>query len=124
MTPATRCAWENNNFDIEINTRNNNSVKEKDPSLVYLFICSFIIMHPSVRSTNLKQSITFFKASSCMMPFSFNRTIFCRRYYNGMRVTLIAAMVYLFTIPQRHLAVNFCITFRCQLLTETFGIKF
>ena len=47
FTTATRCAWENNNFDI--NTRSNNAFKEKDPSLVYLFIFSFIIIHPSVR---------------------------------------------------------------------------
>ena len=47
FTTATRCAWENNNFDI--NTRSNNAFKEKDPSLVYLFIFSFIIMHPYVR---------------------------------------------------------------------------
>ena len=47
FTAATRCAWENNKFDI--NTRSNNAFKEKDLSLVYLFIFSFIIMHPSVR---------------------------------------------------------------------------
>ena len=33
-------------------------------------------------------------------------------------------IVYLFTIPQRHLVDNFCIESRCQLLTETFGINF
>ena len=55
--------------------------------------------------------------------FSVNRTISCLRY-SGMRVTLIAAIVYLLTIPQRHLADNFCIKFRCQLLTETFAVNF
>ena len=45
FTTATRCAWENNNFDI--NTRSNNAFKEKDPSLVYLFIF-FIYNHASI----------------------------------------------------------------------------
>ena len=40
-----------------------------------------------------------------------------------MRVTLKAAIVYLFTIPKRHLADNFCITLRCQLLIENFGVE-
>ena len=40
-----------------------------------------------------------------------------------MRVTLLAAIVNLFTIPQRHLADNFCIESRCQLLTETFAVN-
>ena len=43
---------------------------------------------------------------------------------SGTRVTLLAAIVYLFTIPQRHLADNFCIKSRCQLLTETFTVNF
>ena len=41
-----------------------------------------------------------------------------------MWVTLISAIVYLFTIPQHHLADNFCIKVRCQLLTETFALNF
>ena len=41
-----------------------------------------------------------------------------------MLVTLIAAIVYLFTIPQRHLADNFSIKLRCQLLTETLAVNF
>ena len=43
---------------------------------------------------------------------------------SGMRVTLLAAIVYLFTIPQHHLADNFCIESRCQLLSETFAVNF
>ena len=45
-------------------------------------------------------------------------------FISGMRVTFIAAIVYLFTIPQRHFAETFCIKFRCQLLTETFTVNF
>ena len=43
---------------------------------------------------------------------------------SGMRVTLLAPIVYLFTIPQRRLADIFCIKSRCQLLTETFAVNF
>ena len=42
---------------------------------------------------------------------------------SGMCVTLIAAIVYWLTIPKRHLADNFCITCRYQLLTETFAVN-
>ena len=66
-----------------------------------------------------------------MLSSSFNQTIFCRRY-NGMRVTLIAPMVYFVNntaAPARGQFLHYISlstfdwNFRYQLLIETFGVE-